>query len=175
MQPLLERGTIRRGVGLAAGAFGIGSPGDSAIVALELDEGGGVTIYAAAADPGEGTDAMLTQVAAKNMNLPLYKVRLVTRSTDLTTATGPAAGSRMTFMIGGALVDAVNRLKNAMAEAGATTAADLRKAHKPVRYMGRKKTMPSGPLDGASGQGPSFDSPGSRHPVGGTGRKHRNR
>ncbi len=152
-----REGTIRRGVGLAAGAFGIGSPGDSAIVALELDEGGGVTIYAAAADPGEGTDAMLTQVAAKNMNLPLYKVRLVTRSTDLTTATGPAAGSRMTFMVGVALVDAVNQLKNVMAETGAKTAMDLRKADKPVRYIG-KKSMAGGTLDQETGQGPSFDS-----------------
>ena len=153
-----KEGSIRRGVGLAAGAFGIGGPGDSAIVALELDDDGGVTVYAAAADPGEGTDAMLTQVAAKNMDLPLNKVRLVTRNTDTTTATGPAAGSRLTFMVGGALVDAVNQLKNAMAETGAKTGADLKKAHKPVRYIGRKKAVLSGPLDEASGQGPAFDS-----------------
>ena len=94
-------GHIRRGVGLAAGAFGVGGPGDSAIAALELDDDGGVTVYAAAADPGEGTDSMLTQLTAKHMNLPLDKVRLVTRDTDRTTATGPAAGSRLTFMVGG--------------------------------------------------------------------------
>ena len=152
-----REGSIRRGVGLAAGAFGIGSPGDSAIVALELDEDGGVSIYAAAADPGEGTDAMLTQVAAKNLNLPLSKVRLVTRSTDVTTATGPAAGSRLTFMVGGALADAANQLKEVMAETGAKTATDLKEAHKPVRYMGRKSTA-GGPLDPKTGQGPSFDS-----------------
>ncbi len=153
-----KEGPVRRGVGLAAGAFGIGSPGDNGIVALELDDDGGVTVYAAAADPGEGTDAMLTQVAARNMNLPLHKVRLVTRNTDRTTATGPAAGSRMTFMIGGALVDAANQLKKAMAEADAETATDLRKARKPVRYLGRKRAMLAGPLDAATGQGPSFDS-----------------
>ncbi len=151
-------GPICRGVGLAAGAFGIGSPGDSAVVALELDDDGGVTIFAAAADPGEGTDAMLTQLAAKNMNLPLDKVRLVTRDTDRTTATGPAAGSRLTFMVGGALVDAVNQLKTVMAQVGAETGADLKKAHRPVRYMGRKKATASGPLDEKTGQGPSFDS-----------------
>ena len=153
-----KNGPIRRGVGLAAGAFGIGGPGDSAIAALELDDDGGVTIYAAAADPGEGTDSMLTQVAAKNMNLPLGKVRLVTRDTDRTTATGPAAGSRLTFMVGGALVDAINKLKNAMDEVGAETAVDLRKADKAVRYIGRKKSMNSGPLNKESGQGHSFDS-----------------
>ena len=153
-----KEGTIRRGVGVGAGAFGIGGPGDSAIAALELDDDGGVTIYAAAADPGEGTDSMLTQLAAKNLNLPLKKVRLVTRDTDRTTATGPAAGSRLTFMVGGALMDAISQLKNAMAETGAKTGEDLKKADKPVRYIGRKKAMDSGPLDQKTGQGPSFDS-----------------
>lgn len=153
-----KNGPICRGVGLAAGAFGIGSPGDSAIAALELDDDGGVTIYAAAADPGEGTDAMLTQLAAKNMNLPLNMVRLVTRDTDRTTATGPAAGSRLTFMVGGALVHAINQLKNVMAQVGARTAVDLRKAHKPVRYIGRKKAVDICPPDEKTVQNPSFDS-----------------
>jgi aldehyde oxidoreductase len=151
-------GPVRRGVGLAAGAFGIGGPGDNAIAAVELDDDGGVTVYAAAADPGEGTDSMLTQVAAKHMNLPLDRVRLVTRNTDETTATGPAAGSRMTFMVGGALVEAINQLKNAMAEVDAKTGLDLKNADKPVRYIGRKKAMDAGPLDPETGQGPSFDS-----------------
>jgi aldehyde oxidoreductase len=153
-----KNGPICRGVGLAAGAFGIGSPGDGAIVALELADDGGVTIYAAAADPGEGTDAMLTQLAAKNMNLPLSMVRLVTRDTDRTTATGPAAGSRLTFMVGGALVHAINQLKDVMAQVGARTAVDLRKAHKPVRYIGRKKAVDIFPPGEETVQNPSFDS-----------------
>jgi aldehyde oxidoreductase len=154
----VKEGPIHRGVGLAAGAFGIGGPGDNSIAALELNDDGGVTVYAAAPDPGEGTDSMLTQLTAKNMNLPLHKVRLVTRDTDRTTATGPAAASRITFMVGGALVDAINQLKNAMAEVGAETAEDLKKADKPTRYIGRKKALEAGPLDPETGQGPSFDS-----------------
>ncbi len=153
-----DHDALIRGVGVAAGAFGIGGPGDSAIAAVELDSDGGITVYAAAADPGEGTDSMLTQLAARHMHLPLDKVRLVTRDTDLTTATGPAAGSRLTFMVGGALVEAVNSLKNAMAEVDAKTAEDLEKAGKPVRYIGRKKSAHAGALDEKTGQGPSFDS-----------------
>lgn len=151
-------GPIHRGVGVAAGAFGIGSPGDNGVAAVELDDDGGATVYAAAADPGEGTDTMLTQLTAKNMNLPLDKVRLVTRDTDRTTATGPAAASRITFMVGGAVVDAINQLKNAMVEVGAKTREDLKKADKPTRYIGRKKALEAGPLDPETGQGPSFDS-----------------
>ncbi|NLC51586.1 MAG: molybdopterin-dependent oxidoreductase, partial [Firmicutes bacterium] len=151
-------GTIKRGVGLGTGSFGIGGPGDQAIVSIELNPDDGVTIYAAAADPGEGTDSMLTQLAADALDLPLDKVRLVTRNTDLTTATGPAAGSRMTYMVGGALDDAIKKLKQAMKEAGATTYQELKESGRPVRYTGTKRTLDAGPLDPKTGQGPSFES-----------------
>jgi len=150
--------SFRRGVGLGAGAFGIGGPGDSAIVALELDDDGGITIYAAAADPGEGTDAMLTQLGAKYMNLAMDRVRLMTRDTDHATATGPAAASRLTFMVGGALLDAMAQLKTAMAETGAMTAADLIEAGRPVRYIGRKKALEARQQDRDPGQKSGFDS-----------------
>ncbi|HHX75728.1 MAG TPA: molybdopterin-dependent oxidoreductase [Firmicutes bacterium] len=151
-------GTIVRGVGIAAGSFGIGSPGDKAIVSIELDPDGGVTVYAAVADPGEGNESMLTQLAAEVLKLPLHKIRLVTRDTDRTTATGPAAGSRMTYMCGGALVDAANQLKAAMAECGATCHDDLVRAGKPTRYTGTKATLQSGPLDKETGQGSAYES-----------------
>ena len=153
-----REGPVRRGVGLAAGAFGIGSPGDNAMAAVELDADGGLTVFAAAADPGEGTDSMLAQLAAKNMGLSLDRIRLQTRNTDFTAASGPAAGSRLTFMVGGALVDAINQLKQAMQESGAKTAAELQQAGKAFRYVGRKKALEAGPLDPETGQGPSFDS-----------------
>mgnify|MGYP001600756699 CR=1 FL=1 len=151
-------GKIRRGVGLGTGSFGIAAPGDTANAAVELDPDGGLTVFAAAADPGEGNDSMLTQIAAHLMNLPMDKIRLVTRTTEKTTATGPAAGSRITYMVGGAMVDAINKLKAAMAEVKATTHEQLCAAGKPTRYMGIKKNEDAGPLDPQTGQGPSFES-----------------
>ncbi|MGI5837099.1 MAG: molybdopterin cofactor-binding domain-containing protein, partial [Chloroflexota bacterium] len=132
-------GSIKRGVGLAAGAFGVGGSADIATVAIELDPDDGVTIYAACADPGEGNDSMLTQLAADTLNIPLDKVRLVVRDTDRTTASGPAAGSRITFMIGGALMDALEKLKKAMEETGARDYEALKAAGRPTRYVGNKK------------------------------------
>ena len=151
-------GPVRRGVGLGTGSFGIGGPGDTATVAVELDPDGGLTVFGAAADPGEGNDSMLTQIAGHLMNVPMDQIRLATRSTDRTTAAGPAAGSRITYMLGGALVDAIQKLKSAMAEANATTVEQLRAAGKPTRYMGMKKNEDAGPLDPQTGQGPSFES-----------------
>jgi len=153
-----ENKTIKRGVGLAAGAFGIGGPGDRAIAAVELDPDGGVTIFAAAADPGEGNDSMFTQLAAAIMELPLNKIRLVTRDTDRTTSTGPAAASRITYMVGGAVENALGKLKEAMNETKATTRQELEQAQRPYRYIGTKATLESGPTDPNTGQGPSFES-----------------
>jgi aldehyde oxidoreductase len=153
-----KSGTIRRGVGIAAMSFGIAEPGDSGQVAVEIDPDDGITIYAAVADPGEGNDSMLTQIGGYLMNLPFEKVRLVSRTTATTTGTGPSAGSRMTYIAGGALVNAIEQLKAAMKEAGANTYEALKKAGKPTRYMGTKKTVASTPLDPETGQGSSFES-----------------
>lgn len=153
-----KSGAVRRGVGLGAAAFGIGSPGDKAISAVELGPDDCVTVYAAAADPGEGNDSMLTQLAAQVLGLPMTKVRAVTRDTDRTTATGPASGSRITYMVGGATVEALKKLKQAMDEAGSKTYAGLQAAGKPTRFLGEKKTLETAPLDPVTGQGPSFES-----------------
>jgi aldehyde oxidoreductase len=86
-------GRFKRGVGLGTGAFGIGGPGDTAVAAVELDSDGGISVFAAAADPGEGNDSMLTQLTSEFMGIPLDRVRLYTRDTGNTAASEPAAGS----------------------------------------------------------------------------------
>jgi aldehyde oxidoreductase len=148
---------VRRGVGLGAAAFGIAMPGDKSIAAVELDPDDGVTVYVAAADPGEGNDSMLSQLTAHVLGLPLSKVRIVTRDTGRTTASGPASGSRVTYMIGGATVDAAGQLKRALEEVGDRTHAALLAAGRPTRYVGRRTTLETAPLDSQTGQGPSFE------------------
>lgn len=151
-------GRVKWGVGLGAGAHGVGMTAEGAVAAVALDADGGVTVYAAAADPGEGNDSMLTQLTAEYMDVSLDKVRLRTRCTDDTAASGPAAGSRITFMIGGALMNALEQLKAAMREVGAKTSHDLEAAGKPVRYVGRKSNPGPGAPDPETGQGPSYVS-----------------
>lgn len=151
-------GNIRRGTGIAAGAHGIGSTGDSAVAAVELDPDGGISVYAACADPGEGNDAMLTQLVASIMEIPLDRIRLHTRDTINTAASGPAAGSRITFMIGGAVADALEQLKAAMLETDAKTSNELEAAGKSKRYLGRKKIIYTEQLDLETGQGPAYES-----------------
>ncbi len=149
--------TVLRGVGIGTGAFGIGGPNDAAVAAVELDDDGGLSIYAAAADPGEGNESMLLQLSGAFMNMPLDRIRVNTRSTEYTAASGAAAGSRITYMIGNALINGLEQLKAAMDETGAKTGKELKDAGRETRYLGRKKTE-VGPLDPETGQGPSFES-----------------
>jgi aldehyde oxidoreductase len=152
-------GKIKRGVGIACMSFGIAEPADQSQLSVEINPDDTVTIYAAIADPGEGNDSMLSQIAAHVLDLPLEKIQLYTRDTAKTVETGPSAGSRQTYMGGGALVNALEKLKKAMDEAGSKTYAGLKEAGKPFRYEGSKQTAGPETLDPKTGQSvASFDS-----------------
>jgi aldehyde oxidoreductase len=152
-------GTVKRGVGISTHGFGVAGPGDTGMVAVELDADNGLSVYCAVADPGEGNDSMLTQIASHLTDIPMNKIRLITRDTDHTTAMGPAAGSRMTYVAGNSMIVAIEKLKSAMKEAQVTTHEGLKDAGKPTRYMGSMvPDGPGGPLDQKTGQGPSFQS-----------------
>ncbi len=151
-------GKIKRGVGLGCMSFGIAEAGDRADNSVEINPDDTVTIYAAIADPGEGNDSMLSQLAAQVLGLPLEKIVLYTRDTNKTVAAGPSAGSRQTYMGGGALVNGLEKMAQAMKEAGGKTYAALTKAGKPTRYEGIKQIAGADQLDPKTGQGKSFDS-----------------
>jgi len=114
------------------------------------------TVYAAVADPGEGNDSMLAQIAAHQLGLPLAKVRLYTRDTDKTVGMGPAAGSRMTFAAGHALLKSIENMRNAMKEAGAKNYAEMKAAGKPTRYDGFVKNPGTAGIDKITGLGTPF-------------------
>jgi aldehyde oxidoreductase len=148
---------IKHGVGLGVHAFGIGGAGDKGQVAVEINPDDTLSIYGAIADPGEGNDAMLTQITSHVLDIPVSKVRLETRDTKNTVGMGPAAGSRMTYIGGGALHNALEKVKKAMDEAGSKTYAGLKKAGQPVRFEGIKQLKP-GKWDPKTGQGDSNES-----------------
>ncbi len=153
-----KSGKIKRGVGIACHSFGIAEAGDQASNSVEINPDDTVTVYAAIADPGEGNDSMLSQLAAQVLGLPMEKIRLYTRDTAKTVGAGPSAGSRQTYMGGGALVNGLEKMAKAMKEAGGKTYTALKKAGKPFRYEGEKKIPGADRLDPKTGQSDSFDS-----------------
>jgi aldehyde oxidoreductase len=146
-------GPIKRGVGIAAHSFGVGGAGDTAKLSLAINPDNTFTIYAAIADPGEGNDAMIAQITAHKLGVPLEKIRLYLRDTDKTVLMGPAAGSRMTFMSGKAMLLAIEAMQAAAKEAGALTYEALTKAGKPAIYEGFQKNDGPAGLDKVTGQG----------------------
>ena len=151
-----EKGPIRHGVGIGAHAFGIGGSGDQASMFVEVNPDDTVTLYGTVADPGEGNDAMLTQLAAHILDIPMDRIRLYTRDTDKAPNAGVAASSRMTYVAGGALVNALQPLRLAMDEAGSKTYAGLKAAGKATHYEGYRSTGGSPRSDPKTGQGDSF-------------------
>ncbi len=149
---------FRRGVGIAGGSFGIGRGGpDRSNVAVELNTDGGLTIYGSIADPGEGNDAMLTQIASHLTGITPEKIRLIICDTDRTPDSSSASGSRVTYMSGGAMVKAIESLKATMAEIGATSYDELVAAGKPTRFLGSRISETTF-LDTKTGQGTPFES-----------------
>ena len=149
-------GPVRRGVGIAAMSFGIGGAADSAKLSVEMNPDDSITIYAAVADPGEGNDSMLSQIAAHVMDMPISKINLYTRDTEKTVGMGPAAGSRMTLMAGNALINALEQLKKSMEEAKTSTYDGLKQAGKPIRYEGTTKNPGDITVDPKTGQGSGY-------------------
>lgn len=153
-----KEGRLRRGVGIAGGSFGIGRGGpDRSNVAVELDPDEGLTVYGSIADPGEGNDAMLTQIASHLTGISPKKIRLIICDTDRTPDSSSASGSRVTYMSGGAMVNAIESLKKSMAEVGATTYDELVSAGRPTRYLGVRVSETT-LLDPKTGQGSPFES-----------------
>ena len=146
-------GKIKRGVGIAAHSFGVGGAGDAAKLFLEINPDDTFTLYGAIADPGEGNDCMAAQITAHVLGVPLERVRLYVRDSDKTVLMGPAAGSRMTFMAGNAIINAVAALDAAAKEAGGRTYEALTKAGKPTRFEGFQKNEGPAGLDAKTGQG----------------------
>ena len=149
---------FRRGVGIAGGSFGIGRGGpDRSNVAVELGPDDGLTVYGSIADPGEGNDAMLTQIASHLTGIKPEKIRLIICDTDRTPDSSSASGSRVTYMSGGAMVKAIESLKAAMGEVGATSYAELVAAGKPTRFLA-SRIAETTLLDTETGQGKPFES-----------------
>ena len=99
-----EDGTIRRGVGVAAGWYGCGNtslPNPSTIKSgIRAD--GTVVLHQGAADIGQGANTVIAQIFAQALGVPTGLVTLVGGDTDATPDAGKTSASRQTFVTGNA-------------------------------------------------------------------------
>ena len=93
---------IRRGVGIGCMWYGIGNTSmtNPSTMRIGLSAGGQVTFYNGAADIGQGSSTILTQIAADALGVPVDTLDVVVGDTDRTADAGKSSASRQTFVSG---------------------------------------------------------------------------
>jgi CO/xanthine dehydrogenase Mo-binding subunit/aerobic-type carbon monoxide dehydrogenase small subunit (CoxS/CutS family) len=95
-------GAKRRGVGIGCMWYGIGntSMSNPSRMRVGLAADGTLTLYNGALDIGQGSNTIMTQIAADALGLPVGQLTLVSGDTDLTADAGKTSASRQTFVSG---------------------------------------------------------------------------
>ncbi len=107
-----------RGLGVAGSMYITGTnypvypnPMPQAGVQLKLDRSGLVTVFTGGNDIGQGSNSIARSIVAEELGLDPADVRVVAADTDLCPVDLGAYSSRVTFMVGNALIDACRKLR----------------------------------------------------------------
>ena len=95
---------LRRGVGVACMWYGIGntSMSNPSRMMVGIDPAGRATLLSGAVDIGQGSNTVMTQIAADALGIPAAALGLVSGDTDRTRDAGKTSASRQTFVSGNA-------------------------------------------------------------------------
>ncbi len=104
-------GPLRRGVGLAGMWYRFGKAGGLKIEAhAELAADGHFIVYCSAPDYGQGTNTVMSQIAAEAFGVKRERVEIVNADTALAPNSDIQGASRATFFVGGAVKEAASVL-----------------------------------------------------------------
>jgi len=117
-----------RGLGVAGSMYISGTnypvyPNDmpQAGIQLKVDRSGLVTVFTGGNDIGQGSNSVAAYLVSEELGVPVEHVRVVAADTDLCPVDLGAYSSRVTFMVGNAVIDACRKLRRqivaALAEA----------------------------------------------------------
>lgn len=109
-------GHLRRGVGVAGMFYGCGNTSlpNPSTIRLGLKPDGRLSLHQGAVDIGQGSNTVITQIAADALGLPLGMFDLVSPDTDLTPDCGKTSASRQTFVTGTAAERAGRALRRGL-------------------------------------------------------------
>ncbi len=121
---------LRRGVGAAGMFYGCGNTSlpNPSTIRFGLKPDGRLSLHQGAVDIGQGSNTVITQIAADAAGLPLPLIDLVSPDTDLTPDCGKTSASRQTFVTGKAAEragQALRRMLLRLANAGEGARLDL--------------------------------------------------
>ncbi len=104
--------TLRKGLGMSGMWYRFGKSGTLRIEAhAELGEDGRFVIYCSAPDYGQGTNTVMSQLAAEALGVPRDSINLVNADTALTPDSNIQGASRSTYWVGNAVCQAAQNIK----------------------------------------------------------------
>jgi CO/xanthine dehydrogenase Mo-binding subunit len=112
---------IKRGIGVASFMHGAGFTGSgerylNSLVGLEADDTGHVTVLVSSTEFGQGTNTMLSQIAAETLGLACEDVSVAQPDTLRVPNSGPTVASRTTMIVGRLVQDAAYSLAGILRE-----------------------------------------------------------
>ncbi len=156
-------GPRRRGIGVGCMWYGIGntSMSNPSRMRVGLSPAGTLTLYSGAVDIGQGSNTIMTQIAADALGLPAAQFTLVQGDTDLTADAGKTSASRQTFVSGRAAEGAGRDLRQQilrLANTGPDAVLSLAGAELTVRDGAEVRTIDLATTGALMGEG-TFDPP----------------
>ena len=156
-------GVRRRGIGIGCMWYGIGntSMSNPSRIRLGLSPEGTLTLYNGAVDIGQGSNTIMTQIAADALGLPVGQFALVSGDTDRTADAGKTSASRQTFVSGRAAEGAGRDLRQKilrLANAGPDAVLSLDGAALTVRDGAEVRLIDLASTGALVGEG-TFDPP----------------
>jgi CO/xanthine dehydrogenase Mo-binding subunit len=108
-----DKRRVHRGIGVASMWYGIGNTGISnpSTAQVEIDRAGTIVLFTGTADLGQGSDTVLSQIAADELGVDAHEICLVRADTSRTTSAGATSASRQTYISGNAVRIACANLK----------------------------------------------------------------
>jgi aldehyde oxidoreductase len=108
-------GPWRRGVGVAGMWYRFGKSGSLAVEAhAELASDGHVVVYCSAPDYGQGTNTVMSQLAAAALGVGRERIEVINADTARVPDSGIQGASRATYFVGGAVRQVVRHLRDEM-------------------------------------------------------------
>ena len=114
---------VKRGVGLASFFHGAGFTGSgerylASVVGVEATSEGRVRILASSTEMGQGTNTILTQIAAQTLEVPYEQMDIVQPDTRHVPNSGPTVASRTCMVVGKLVESAALGLKHTLTSLG---------------------------------------------------------
>ncbi len=112
-----QSGVIRKGIGMAVVMHGSGIAGlDMAAATLKMNDDGSFNLLMGATDLGTGSDTILAQIAAEVLGIPVADLIVYSSDTDFTPFDKGAYASSTTYISGGAVRKAAEKVKKQIQE-----------------------------------------------------------